>query len=377
MANFPFTILDVINALGLEIRKIHNDEIYFDCPHCFDGKKKHQGIAQAIMTDNVYNCPRCGTGGGMLQLYSACTGVDIKQANREMRRYVNAPAYSKRKKDIQRIVKQINENKSDTETIANRKVVDRTYRAFLSLCTLRLEHYNNLRARGLSDKNIAHYGFKSTPRKDEFDKIISALIGKGCTLKGVPGFYCENGVWNIAIEDYNQGYFVPYTNIEGLCCGMQIRLDVSKKMKYIWFSSSKKIGGCGRTSVPHFSNIFNLSESVYITEGGLKADVAHCLSHKTFVALAGVSQLSILPNLFKQLKNAGVKNIVDCFDSDCKYNEHVEKARGRLKAEVENAGLIYHRLEWDEKYKGIDDYLFAVPKGSREFVVYDFDKNSK
>lgn len=375
MTNFPFGILDVIYALNIPIRKRHNDEAYIDCPHCFFNPKtghSGKGKAQVIISQNVYNCPRCGNGGGMLDLYSSVSGCDKKTANREMRRFVNDKSYQVHKEQIKKIVKTAEESVVETTQLAPRKEIDRTYRAFLSLCELRREHKNNLLNRGLTGKNIAHYGFKSTPSCDKQNSIISDLIKKGYTLKGVPGFYLDNNNWRIDISDWNQGFFVPMCNLKNQCLGLQIRLDKpTEKQKYVWLSSKRKKGGCGRTSVPHITNTFDIGESVYITEGGLKADIAHCISKGTFVAIAGVSQFSVLPLLFSQLRMQGVKRIIDSYDSDCKYNPNVEKARTRLKQEVIKAGLEYYRMEWDENYKGIDDYLFAVPRGSRKFIVYD------
>lgn len=376
--DFPFTIVDVINKLGLAIREIKNNELYIDCPECHvNPKNGHsgKGRCQVLITEGVYSCQRCGEfRGGILDLYCYYKGCNKKSANREMREYVSASVYKQNELRIHKIVKAAEESVYDNANLASRTEINRTYRMFLSLCELAQEHKNNLLARGLSEKNIAHYGFKTTPVNfDERKGIVSELLKRGCKLEGVPGFFVNRtGKWDINLYDKIRGYFVPMCNLQNECLGLQIRLDIPfDNCKYVWLSSKNKLSGVGRSSVPHISNTLNIGESIYFTEGGLKADVAHCLSNRTFIAIAGVTQYKVLPILFAQLKKNGVKRIIDAYDSDCKYNLNVEKARQKLKGYVKKAGLEYFRMEWDEKWKGIDDYLLTHPKGTRKFIIYD------
>ncbi len=373
--DFPFTILDVIHCLGLEIRKVVNsNEYYIDCPNHPNGHKGN-GKVQVILTEGIYNCPHCGEfHGGMLDLYCYYRNCDRRTANAELRKYVNAPVYTKEKAHIRDILIAAENKVVENNFIAKKSEIDYTYRTFLSLCDLKERHKADLIRRGLSEKHIAHYGFKSCPvSRSDHSRIINKLLEKGCRLEGVPGFFInKRNNWDFNIFDILDGYIVPMMNLQNQCLGLQIRLDKPiENKKYFWFSSKNKKGGCGRTSVPHISNIRNIGETVYLTEGGLKANVAHVLGNRTFVAIAGVTQFNVLPVLFNQLKQKGVKVIVDSYDSDCKYNKNVEKARQKLKKYVISSGLTYYRMEWDEQYKGIDDYLLAVPKGQRKFTVYD------
>lgn len=376
--DFPFTILDVINNLGLQIREYRKNEVYIDCPECHTNSKNGhngQGKCQVLLTEGVFSCPRCGNfSGGILDLYCYYRNTDRIQANKEMRQYVNAPDYLHRKAQIKKIIKSAEESVYNNANLASRNEIDRTYRTLLALCTLTDKHKHDLLRRGLSEKNIAHYGFKSTPVTfSEKQHIISELIKHDCKLEGVPGFY-KNKLdnWDININQKMYGYFVPMCNLQNQCLGLQIRVDnPEKNRKYIWISSKNKKCGVGRSSVPHITNTLSIGDTVYLTEGALKADVSHCLANRTFIGLAGVTQFKVLPILFSQLYKNGVKRIVDSYDSDCKYNQNVEYARQKLKGFVIKAGLEYYRMEWDEKWKGIDDYLLAHPKGTRKFTVYD------
>lgn len=370
--DFPFTIVDVIQSLGLEIRSIHNNEMYIDCPNHGDRGK---GKCQVLISEGVYNCPHCGQfDGGILDLYCYYRNVDRKQANKEMREYVSQTSYKAKKIQIHKIVSSAEKSIYNNTKIASRPDIDKTYRTLLSLCGLSDRHKNDLISRGLSIKNINHFGFKSVPcTENEIRPIIDKLISYGCRLDGVPGFYIDKrGKWNMNLYSKCSGFFVPMCNLQNECLGLQIRVDEPVDgRKYIWLSSKNKNHGVGRTSVPHISNVFHSGETIYLTEGALKADVAHCLCNRTFIAVAGVTQYKVFPLLFSQLKKNGIKRIIDTFDADCKYNKNVEYARQRLKQYVLKAGLDYYRMEWDEKYKGIDDYLLHHPKGHRKFIIYD------
>ena len=376
---FTFNFVDVIYCVGIPISKIRGVYMYIDCPECFYNPQtghSGKGKCEVRIQSGVYSCPRCGTfKGGMLDLYRYYRNCDSHTANKEMREYVGAPQYRQRKLQVQKIVESAERSVFDNVNLAKRNEIDRTYRTFLSLCSLAEKHKKDLIRRGLSEKNIAHFGFKSTPvTYEERHKIISELLHRGCTLKGVPGFYVnKTGQWDINIYNKIEGYFIPMCNLQNQCLGIQIRLDAPdpKKGKYTWLSSNGMNQGVKRTSVPHITNTHNLSDSIYVTEGGLKADIAHILSNRTFMAIAGVTQFKVLPVIFSQFKKNGVKRIIDSFDSDCKYNTNVERARQTIKYYAVKAGLEYYRMEWDEKYKGIDDYLLANPPGTRKFVVYD------
>ena len=368
MTDFPFNIRDVLTALNIQIRRVDGIFLYIDCPVCYEQNTRKKGKCQIRLDNNIFNCPRCGTGGGMLKLYSLITGLSEKKANSEMRKYVKDPSLQVRREQIKAEYQKNVDNAPKLVKLAPKHVIDKTYRALLDACVLRDEHKQNLLMRGLTEMQIAHYGFKSVPRENERVEIVEKLLSQGCTLIGVPGFYKDRGLWHMTASYKNRGFFVPMVNIKGQCLGLQIRRDASNP-RYMWFSSSRYNDGCSRTSIPTFSNHWKLGKSVCITEGGLKAYVAHVHSGVTFIGIPGVSQFSLLPLLFTQLKKRGVTTVCDCFDMDYRTNPNVQKARERLKAEIIKAGFLYARYEWDEKYKGIDDYLAAVPREQRQLKV--------
>lgn len=369
--DFPFNIVDCINALGITASKFKGDKMYIDCPVCIANGKKADGRCEVVVSNGWYSCSHCGIyKGGILDLYCYHRNCDKKTANKELRAFVNAPTYNKA--ETKQMITKAQKNNVKESELAKREEIDRTYRAFLSLCELAPEHKANLINRGLTEKNIAHFGFKTTPvNANERRNIITALQKQGCVLEGVPGFYVNKyGNWDICTYSKNRGILIPMTNLQNELLGFQIRLDnPTSKKKYAWLSSNNMEKGVGRTSVPHITNAFNVSESIYITEGGLKADIASVLGKRTFIAIAGVTQFKVIPIIFVQLKKNGVKKIIDSFDMDSDSNTSVENARQKIKQYALEAGLEYFRLEWDSQHKGIDDYLKAVPKGQRKFII--------
>ena len=81
-----------------------------------------------------------------------------------------------------------------------------------------------------------------------------------------------------------------------------------------------------------------------------------------FVALAGVSHYRALEPIFAQLKRNGVVNIVEAYDMDKYTNPHVEKSCMQMMEMANAYEFSVHRLCWDKKYKGIDDWLASRKK---------------
>lgn len=377
--NFPYNILDVITALQIPVRQNNGTTMDVDCPFCtVNPVNGHTGKGKlnVVIHKNYAHCCRCDFGGGMLEIYSKVKNCTLQEAHREMRKFVKAPSYSIIKTQHEETYNsaQLVNNGNNISCRASNEDIDRTYRKFLSLCFLSDKHRKNLHERGLTDKQIAHYGFKTVPtHREQHRKILSNLILNDYQLKGVPGFFIDKyGNWNFNLFRFAEGFLIPMVNAKGQCCGLQVRRDKppKKKDKYIWFSSPYKNSGVSSGSPYHITN-FPKTDTLFLTEGGLKADIANSFSGETFMAIAGTSNLKRMPQYLNEMKSLGIKRIVDCFDSDCVFNESVEKSRQKLMRIVLGCGMSYSRLSWNSKYKGIDDYMFAVPKENWQFNVFE------
>ena len=372
--SYDYNIIDVVKCLSLEVRHMNKADWDVDCPFCtVNPVNGHNGKGKLniCIPKDAFRCSRCDTHGGMLDLYTLVKGVDRKQARQEILDYINHGINT----DTHNIcAKAQAEYNKRCKNRASAQEVDRTYRAFLSLCVLEKQHKEQLLLRGLSEAHIKYFGFRTAPtHKEQHTRIINKLLFYGYKLEGVPGFFKDkSGRWNYNLFRFTSGILIPMMSIDRRIQGFQIRLDHPREgNKYLWFSSKNKAQGLSSGSPAHITNPLEINSNpvIYLTEGGLKADIACALSGKSFIGVAGVNNQSDLPELFNNLKQLGVKRIVDCFDRDCEYNEQVEKARRKLKSKVLKAGLIYSRMSWDNRFKGIDDYMAAHEKREWKFSV--------
>lgn len=394
--DFPFNIRDVAYLLNLYIR--HKSAVSWDadCPFCGGRGKLNLNLKK-----NVFRCNRCGENGGMLVLYGRVYGVDNKTAKEEIEDALNCHerclSYEIKQKSIQKDVPEM--VNAELASIEDR---NRTYSMLLSMLVLADAHKVNLLKRGLTEAQIEQNGYKSTPLFG-FKKLTRRLLDAGCRVEGVPGFYQEDGEWTLHFSKNTAGYLVPYRDVEGRIQGMQIRLNQPfDGCKYMWMSSVNFHMGVSSGSPVHLAGELGATV-VYITEGGLKGDVAHALSGKTFGCIAGVNLYANLPEFLKTMKQHGTKYVYEAYDMDkllepiCRgdYNEkciHCEHYKGhmvknnvlcekkvRKKKNIQNGcqklteycrsqNLPVKMLTWDTdakgswkgNIKGIDDYLFGL-----------------
>ncbi len=105
-----------------------------------------------------------------------------------------------------------------------------------------------------------------------------------------------------------------------------------------------------------------------VTEGGLKAYVAHALSGRTFLANAGVGNVETFREPFTVLKRNGVKNMYEACDMDKIVNENVAKGVKKLNDLIKEFKFSTKSMRWKwdkddpEVNKGIDDMLLSNKK---------------
>lgn len=156
--------------------------------------------------------------------------------------------------------------------------------------------------------------------------------------------------------------------------GAQIRLDTPIRdqesdpdksgTKYLWLSSSSKKRGVSSGSPVHFVGD-PFARVVYVTEGLLKADVAHCLMDRSFAATAGANNVNKLDMLFALLSANGTEVIIEAEDMDKYHNAAVSKGASKIYLMARSHGLECRRLTWDPNYKGIDDWQLAMRQKKR------------
>lgn len=375
----PFDILWVAEKCGLLSGKVvqHGGEINVRCPlpGCGD-KATHLALN---VQKNVWNCPRCGRGGSMRDLYALLGKsyeMDKKEAGRELfalwrGEHADNPEEvrlrdERRKKRMEQIQEQ-----APREIAAPIEVRNAAYQALLDcLPGLTEAHMENLLNRGLTQEDIDRLGLKSFV----FPRWITLRAPKKLDTYGVAGFYTSEKDKRRYVNTDHQGIMIPYRDLYGRIGMIEIRL-FGEKQRYLRFSSGKeKEGRTGRSksvSTVHHVGIDpeNPPKKVYLTEGGLKADVANALSGMPFIAMAGVNNPCGLKETLEELKAIGVEQICVAFDMDLYKNPNVLRGLKNVWTLILAAGLKVSYLRWTTEYKGIDDYLWAKIQAEANIVA--------
>lgn len=370
--DLPFGIMDVAGLLRLNIRRRAPGQVYVDCPICGD----RRGKMNLNTEKDLWRCNYCGEGGGMLSLYAKVYGVSNSDAYREI---CDALAVNGFSPDYT-VPEKTTPAEAEQSDAASVQEVHQTLSMLLSMLTLIPAHREHLRSvRGLSDDEITRFGFKSTPPSFLCRSLTNRLVKAGCRVQGVPGFYVDdNGCWTVKFHQRTSGIIIPIFGVDGLIRGAQIRLDHPLKdkddppektgVKYLTLSSAGKRMGTTSGSPIHFVGD-PCSRVVYVTEGCLKADVAHALMHRTFVATLGANNTAKLDELFAFLHRNGTEEIIEAEDMD-KYSNAVGKCpRCRHKITFKAKGKITEYL------RSPTECAYLAQKCGDGFVVRQFHVN--
>ncbi len=368
-SNLPCSIQDVVSLLGIRVVRNTGTQLHCRCPFC-DDTKAHLNVK---LDKNVFRCNRCGKGGGVLHLYAAMHDISLNTAYEELCRQFQFDGG--RQNESMRV-----EGKSPLgmpeHPIADAATRDNTYSNLLSLLSLGATHRESLLLRGLSGSDIVRLGYRTTPAVRSA-KIVAELLNRGCKLQGVPGFYMdqESGIWKLDIRA--SGIMIPDRNCRGEIEAVQIRLDKTYNAKFNLLTSAEKYYGTTASCCPHFIGLDENTKSVILTEGLMKADIAHCLSVElgrphAFVGLTGVANTNQYLRALEELKRFGIKKIKVAFDMDAFTNENVMQARSRVLNKGCEAGFEMTHLRWTPCFKGIDDLMFSF-KERRDLIDSVFE----
>jgi len=380
LGEFPFGIIEVASLLNLRIRRQQPNSVYTDCPFCGD----RRGKMNINILKNVFRCNYCDESGGMVALYAKAHGINNSVAYREicdaMPGCPTEPVVSQightGNLPLGNEVKGEQQSLFENSNLADIEEIHKTMTQLLGVLFLSDTHRSNLRNRGLTDEQINWLGYKSTPPFYYCRPITAQLMRQGCRVHGVPGFYIgDDGNWTVKFSAKTAGMLIPVKGIDGLIRGAQIRLDVPIKdknddtdkdgTKYLWLSSSNKHMGVTSGSPVHFVGD-PFARAVYVTEGSLKADVAHCLMNRSFAAIAGANNLSQLDPVFSMLAHYGTKLIVEAHDMDKFCNKAVESGALKIHAMARKYGIEPRQLTWNPAYKGIDDWQLSLRNKPKE-----------
>lgn len=368
LEEYPFTILEIADLLRLTVRREVADSVYVDCPFC----QKRKGKMNLNVRLNVWRCNRCGESGHMFELYARLRGVTVSEAKLELidllsRDAAAEPLLLPQSKAVKK------KAAVELSPPAMPEEVNRTMQALLDMLTLTEAHRKHLRdVRGLTDEQINYLGLKSTASFKLRHTIPQKLMAQGCTVEGVPGFYVDQkGNWTVNFTTWTAGILIPVRSVDGLILGAQIRLDTPFKddkddpkdagTKYIWFSTSTKHKGASPGSPAGFIGDPH-SRVVYVTEGCLKAGIAHCLMNRAFLSIQGANNLSGLKDALAQLRLYGTEEVVEAHDMDKFSNEAVALGASKIFLLARQHDMRCRSLTWNPNYKGIDDWQLALKR---------------
>ena len=336
------------------------------CPSC--------GSKSLEANDNVARCWSCENSFNAISFTAAVCNIDNKQAYKRLLKEGKIDTSSS---PVKHQIKKEN-------PLADIEKRNKANQAIINALFLSKAHkYELTHKRGVSADVFYKLGYRSYPTSKELrlKAAKEAEIHAG-SINGIPGLYTDNKTSKPIMCWRKKGILVPYRDIHFRIQGFQNRKndevrekdeDGKLENKYDHVSSGGKLNGTASTTFVHFACDFyvewktkekwpRLGKSIFLTEGAMKADIAHYYSSLPFIAIPGVNARTQLEPVLKQIKERGVDTLYDCFDMDYLSNKSVQKARNAIKELCESIGITYKMVTWDENYKGIDDYIIYLSK---------------
>ena len=353
-------MLDIIPLLPLPYPPNGRSSYNVPCPHCDkNGGKKDKHLNINVVKD-VFSCLKCGWNGGIFDLYAFYSDTPRMRVRDELMGILNGNG-TKEKLDSIHAISPIKPVESSLADIETRHAV---YTTLLSMLTLEPDHRRNLLNRGLTERAIIENGYRTTPIVGE--KILAKqLLVSGQILRGVPGFFTDmNGEWLFVSN--KRGILVPVRDIHGRIQGIQIRRDDAEKRKYRWISSSEIKDGCGAEGWIHLAG--PVSDSILLIEGPLKADIVHCLTGFTVLAVPGVNSLKYLERTLFDLAELGIRRVMTAFDMDFLKNSNVQNGYAELVSILGRIGLGFGTYLWNPDLNGLDDYIWEYRRGLAQIL---------
>jgi DNA primase len=227
-------------------------------------------------------------------------------------------------------------------------VLHAVYSALLAALSLSPAHRDNLRQRGLPDREIDRRGYRTLPSRGRGRLAKRLLHQFGADVcSGVPGLFLheesDTPWWSVA---GTSGLVIPARDISGRIQGLRLRSDDPEGARYSWMSSRKHggptPGAC--VHVPLYSGQFDV---VRLTEGELKADVSTVLAGTLTISVPGVTNYPLALAVLEALQ---VRRALLAFDADARYKPTVARALAGAMAALQANGFEVAMECWSERY---------------------------
>ena len=293
-----------------------------------------------------------GVGGRiLLYCYSGCTTEDICSGAGLELAELYCPSFEEPFPQI---------SNSRTQTAFD-PLLDEVYSFLLEQSPLDETRIKSLAQRGLSrDLALAlQFGYIGSTQK--LSHLQSKTVEKfGNRLASIPGFVRNNAGLVTFIGSDLKGLLVPMRDLEGRVVALKTRRSSGTPKYLIWSSPSAKA-----FTTLHFPLGFNpKAETVRITEGEIKADLAQYKTNISTLSISGVTQWRESLDVLEQIKP---KKILIAFDyKDILEKPQIKQTLWEFGHELTSMGYDVGVETWkDTSCKGIDDALVE----NQEIVV--------
>ena len=349
----PIPIIQAAHRAGVRLTgRWSGNEVLAYCPFCH-GLTTHPHLYLNVCKDQFY-CHRCGAHGNSVTLYARMRGISNRAAFDELCRGGVAlfplPAPSASPKDIAPLARR-----------------DLAYRVLLEKLPLAQHHLVDLLGRGLTLEAIQRNGYRTLIPDGPRRRDLVTVLARQADLHGVPGFYKgPDGQWQLAGPG---GLLIAYRTASGSIQGLQIRLDASRRQRYLWLSSNPAIrdnrgrqrypGGTAAQAWAHVTGDIH-SETAAITEGALKGDTASSLSgNALYLCVPGVNAVG---HLAEAIRSLSLHQLHGEFDMDQIDHGQHSTALQALEEMLRPLGIPFSLQTWNPAHNGIDEHkLYSRP----------------
>lgn len=253
------------------------------------------------------------------------------------------------------------EHREPSRARASVEALDAAHRAILAALTLDGSHRAALERRGLDAATIRANGYRSLPVRGRAALAAAVIEAVGEEVaRGVPGLSWQTkdgrGWWSLGGAP---GLVVPARDEAGRVVALKVRRDdPGDGPRYLYVSSARH-GGASAASVVHVplearSRWEGGARELVVTEGELKADVSTALLGRPVVSLPGVGAWALAVELADAWRPS---RVAVAFDMDATRNVVVARARRCLLEALRARGHPVAAWAWDDRFKGLDDYL--------------------
>ena len=252
-----------------------------------------------------------------------------------------------------------NRPKASTSTALEPDLLDRAYRAALSLMSLRHHEREHLAKRGLTHEHIASWearGYRSAPVSWTLRTAIAdaAIIAVGKeAAQSLPFLQPSKKAPGGLICSDIPGLLVPIHDTKNRIVACKVRLVDQSQSRFLWWKARHSNASTGAPI-----HIFGSATATLalVVEGPIKADLVGTLWPRLFgesVTVLAIPGATAHAGLSESLQQLGLKRVLLALDPDkagCKTTEE-------LQPRLHKAGLAVETAQWPDGFGKIDDFL--------------------